>query len=151
MTDLSKVESIAAEFASEPGSLIPALHTVQEEYGYLPKDVLAKVASSMSIPAAEVYGVVTFFSHFRLKPIGRHLIKVCHGTACHVGGAERITAAVLQQLDTEEGEITKDGAFTVERVACLGCCSLAPCIMVDEDTHGKLDAARIKRVLKTYD
>lgn len=148
--DLSKVETIAAEYGSDRGSLIHVLHLVQEEYGYLPKAVLAKVASCTGVPVAQVYGVTTFFAHFRLKPIGRHLVKVCHGTACHVAGAERITAAILQDLDVEEGEITRDGAYTVERVACLGCCSLAPCMMADEDTHGRLDTAKAKKILKNY-
>ena len=98
----------------------------------------------------EVYGVATFFSQFRLKPIGEHLIKVCHGTACHVSGAPLITDEIKNQLNIEEGETTPDGKFTLESVMCLGACSLAPILVVGDDTHGKLKPTGIKKILKKY-
>ncbi|MBA7615141.1 NADP-reducing hydrogenase subunit HndA [subsurface metagenome] len=104
----------------------------------------------MDIPLGRIWGVVTFYGQFYLSPRGRNIIKVCHGTACHIGAAEKITDALYQELGVDEGDTTEDGKFTVERVACLGCCSLAPCVMINEKTHGRLTPRKIKKIIKKY-
>ncbi|RMD59235.1 MAG: NAD(P)H-dependent oxidoreductase subunit E, partial [Nitrospirae bacterium] len=113
-------------------------------------DILSALSEELSIPIAQIYGVATFYSQFRLKPVGEHIIKVCHGTACHVGGAEQITITLSEMLHVREDETTSDGKFTLQRVACLGCCSLAPVIMVDDKTYGKLNPSILKNIIKRY-
>ena len=131
-------------------SLIPILQEIQESLGYLPEEALVFVSEEVGIPLGKIYGVVTFYSQFYLSPRGKNIIRVCHGTACHIGGAERISEAVSEELGVGEGATTEDGEFTVERVACLGCCSLAPCLMVNDETHARLSPRKIKRIVKKY-
>jgi len=110
------------------------------------------ISERTGVPAAEIYGVATFYSQFRLKPQGRHTIRVCKGTACHVSGADTVAAAVRSHLNLKtENDTTDDGRFTVLEVACLGCCSLAPVMMVDEDTHGKLSVSKVSKILDKYE
>ena len=130
-SDLSLLKGVLEEYASQPGSLITILQQAQEIYGYLPKDVMYHIAEAVGTTPAEVVGVATFYSQFRLAPIGKYLIMSCQGTACHVNGSERISAAITQYLGIENGQTTEDGLFTLEHVACLGCCSLAPVIMIN--------------------
>jgi len=127
--------------------LIPLLQTMQEECGYLPADRLKVLSEELGVPLSRIYGVATFYTQFRFEPLGRHLVRVCHGTACHVNGAVQIAEAMTDCLGTKEGETSKDGEFTVERVACLGCCSLSPVMMVDDRVHGKLDKEKVKEVI----
>ncbi|MBN2496875.1 MAG: NADH-quinone oxidoreductase subunit NuoE [Deltaproteobacteria bacterium] len=148
--DLSVADRIIAEHASGSGSLIPVLQKAQEEYGYLPKQVMDRIARGLHLPPASVYGVVTFYAQFRLKPVGKHIIRVCHGTACHVSGADKITESFSRDLSVEDGETTSDRLFTLESVACLGCCSLAPVAMVGEETFGRLDGVAVRRLIKDY-
>lgn len=138
-------------YGRQPGSLIPILQEVQEELGYLPESVLVEVASRTGIPLSRVFGVVTFYSQFRLHPRGRHMIKVCHGTACHVGGAPKVTTALETELGVSEGETTKDHRFTLDSVACLGCCSLAPVMTIGDDTHGRMDSEKSRKVIERYE
>lgn len=135
------------DFSQEEKSLIPILQDVQSSHGYLPRNYMEEIGDYIGIPPGKVYSVATFYAQFRFEPLGEHLIKICHGTACHVKGAETVTETVESELDVNMGETTEDGKFTVERVACLGCCSLAPAMMVDETVYGNLSRDKIRNVL----
>ncbi len=126
------------------------LQQVQAEIGYLPPEVMDRIAERSGVSAARVFGVASFYSQFRLEPVGKHIIRVCQGTACHVQGAVAITEAVCDELGVAEGGTTEDGEFTVEPVACLGCCSLAPVIMIDEDTFGRLTPDQARKIVRDY-
>jgi len=149
--DPAELDRLIAETGRDASATIPLLQGVQARYRYLPQPALEYVIEHTDITPAQVYGIATFYTQFRLEPLGRHLIKVCHGTACHVGGAEAITRAICDTLDIEEGGTTDDGRFTLEQVACLGCCALAPVITVDDDYHGKVKPRAVKKILATYD
>ncbi len=148
--DKESLRQLLEKHESEPGALIPILQEIQESFGYLPEEALVFVSEEVGIPLGKIYGVVTFYSQFYLSPRGKNIIRVCHGTACHIGGAERISEAVSEELGVGEGATTEDGEFTVERVACLGCCSLAPCVMVNDETHARLSPRKVKRIVKKY-
>lgn len=147
-SNLKLLEPLIDEFASVPGSLITILQNAQEIYGYLPKDVIYYIAEKTGNTPAEVMGVATFYSQFRLEPLGKYLIMICQGTACHVNGSEKISAAVSEYLGIESGKTTADGLFTLEKVACLGCCSLAPVIMINGETFGNLTEEKAVAILK---
>jgi len=149
--DVAAVEDILARYKGYKGALMPILQEVQTIYGYLPAAALESVAEQTKTPMSRVYGVATFYSQFRLTPVGRNLVRVCHGTACHVAGAENITLAVEKELGLKNGETTADSEFTLESVACLGCCSLAPVAMVNGETHGRLTPDKVKKVVKRYE
>lgn len=134
----------------DPGSLIPLLQSAQDSYGYVPEKVINYISEFAEIPAAEIYGVVTFYSQFRLKPLGKYIVKVCEGTACHVNGAKSIVDMLLNELGIGVGETSDDGMFSLLSVACLGCCSLAPVMMVNEETFGSLTPDKVRKVLKKY-
>ncbi len=147
--DSAAVREILDKHAANPGGLIPVLQQTQAAYGYLPTGALEEIASARDVPLASVYGVVTFFTQLRLEPRGRTEIKVCHGTACYVSGATEVTDALCRELHVTEGGTTADGEFTLESVACLGCCGLAPVMMLGETAHGKLTPERaLKAVSK---
>ena len=148
--DLSYVDEVLNRYKGHKGTLITVLQQVQAHKGYLEKEALERVARSMGVPTARIYGVVTFYAQFRLTPVGKHLIRVCHGTACHVQNADGLTEAVEGELGLKTGETTPDMLFTVESVACLGCCSLAPVIMVGEKVYGKLTTDKVRKVIKEY-
>jgi NADH-quinone oxidoreductase subunit E len=137
-------------YAGEEGKLIPLLQQAQTEDGYLRRERLVEIEASTGIPLTQIYGVATFYAQFRLKPVGKHIVRVCHGTACHVAGANDISSAVEKHLGVQNGETTDDRQFTIETVACLGCCSLAPVVMVDKATHGNLSPSSTVKVLKKY-
>jgi len=137
--DFSIIDAITRKHSVERGAVIPILQEVQDTLG---------VASDINVPASEIYGIVTFYAQFRLEPLGKYLIKVCHGTACHLCGAEMVADTIAQVTGTKEGETSEDKLFTVERVACVGCCSLAPCIMINGDTHGRLTPESINKTMK---
>jgi NADH-quinone oxidoreductase subunit E len=145
---LSVIDVIVQKHNTQPGAVMPVLQAIQDNYGYVPPAAIQRVAANMGISASRIYGIVTFYSQFRLRPIGKNLIKVCHGTACHLNGAERIAEALAQLTAAGEGETSADGEFTVEQVACLGCCSLAPCIMVNNETHGNLTPESIAKIVE---
>lgn len=132
------------------GSLITLLQSAQDSYGYVPEKVIHYISELVGIPASEIYGVITFYSQFRLKPIGKNIIKICEGTACHVNGAKSLLAILQDELGISVGETSDDGNFTLQSVACLGCCSLAPVIMINDCTHGNLTTEKIKKVLKDH-
>lgn len=131
-------------------SLIPILQQIQDAYGYLPAEILMEVSKRTGIHANQMYGVATFYEQFHLEPRGRHTIKCCRGTACHVKGGQEIANATKRELSIEEGQTTKDMQFTFETVACLGTCFLAPVIMVDNDYHGNIDAKDVKKIINRY-
>lgn len=146
--DIQKLEPTLQEYASVPGSLITILQKAQELYGYLPVDLMAYIAERTGIKPSQVLGVVTFYTQFRTKPVGKNLILLCQGTACHVNGSAAIETAIREELNVEEGEITPDGLFTYNNVACLGCCSLSPVMMIGEDTYGNLTANSAKKIIQ---
>lgn len=149
--DLAKAEAILAELSPvDSGDLIPLLQRLQEAYGYLPSDVLAEVSERTGIPLSRMYGVITFYTQFSTTPRGRHTIRCCTGTACHVRGAKDVTEAILHEIDVEVGGTTSDGRFTFEHVACLGTCFLAPVVMVDDEYYGQLTPAKARAIVKNY-
>ena len=133
------------------GDLIPVLQLVQKEYGYLPRDVLSEISRHTSIPVSRIFGVATFYEQFYLEPHGRHTIKCCRGTACHVRGGRAMIKAIKLLLKIEEGQTTEDMRFTFETVACLGTCFLAPVVMVNNDYYGNIKQTQIENILKRYE
>jgi len=132
------------------GSVIPLLQRLQEAYGYLPRNVVLEVAARTGLPASRLFGVATFYAQFRLTPSGCHTVRCCRGTACHVRGSKDVADALRRDLGVEEGETTADGRFTLETVACLGTCFLAPVIMVGKDYFGGVSPGRVGKVLAPY-
>lgn len=133
-----------------PGELIPLLQSAQNHFGYIPRRAISYISAVTGIPESEVYGVITFYSQFRLRPMGKYVIRACDGTACHVSGAEMIIETIQDELGVEVGETTEDGLFTLNTVACIGCCSLAPVIMINEDTHGSLTPVSLRKIIRRY-
>lgn len=147
-SDLSLLKDVLEKFKNIPGSLITVLQKVQEIYGFLPQEVLMRIAGELNIPPAKVFGVATFYTQFRFQPVGKYLILLCQGTACHVNSSQKIEQAINEVLEIEDGQTTKDGLFTLKNVACLGCCSLSPVMMINEDTYGNLTPDKTKKILK---
>lgn len=137
-SDLSLLNDVLAKYKDVKGSLITILQKAQDIYGYLPIDVIYYVAEQTGTTPARVMGVATFYTQFRLQPVGKYLIMLCQGTACHVNGSERIETAICEELKIKDGETTEDGLFTLKNVACLGCCSLSPVMMINDETYGSL-------------
>ena len=148
--DLSKLEPVLRKFRGQEGAMIPVLQEAQGVYGYLPEEVLVYISRGLKIPLSRIYGVVTFYAQFYLTPRGRHTVRVCRGTACHVRGGKNIRKAVQQFLGIEENETTPDYKFTFETVACLGACALSPVLLVDKTYYGKLTPGKVEKVLKLY-
>lgn len=148
--DTKNLDAILAKYEGQKGVLIPIMQDVQNLYNYLPKAALEYVSKKLNVPIAEIYGVVTFYSLFHLNPRGKYIIRCCQGTACHVRGGASILNALEAQLGIKAGETTADGRFTLETVACLGACGLAPVMQIDEDTHGRMTAEKVKTVLEEY-
>lgn len=134
----------------DDSALIAILQDIQRELGYLPIDVLRRISESLIIPLSRVYSVATFYKAFKLSPAGKHIVKVCLGTACHIKGGQELMRALESELGVEPEAVTEDGMFSFEPVRCVGCCGLAPVVMVDEDFHGKLGSRDIKRMLGQY-
>jgi len=145
--DLSCIDDILATYENPKESLIAVLQDVQEAFGYLPEAALLRVSERAAIPAADLSGVASFYAQFRMQPPGKHHIMVCMGTACHVNGAKTVAEAVEAALRVPERAATPDGLFSWEKVACLGCCSLAPAIMIDGRVYGKLESGSIEKIL----
>ncbi len=143
-------EILAPTSETGPDNLIPVLHKIQEAYGYLPAEVLSELSRRSGIAASRIYGVVTFYEYFHLEPHGRHTVKCCRGTACHVKGGQRIIKTIQQSLGVEPGETTEDMEFTFETVACLGTCALAPVIVVDGTYYGKNTYRKVDIILNSY-
>ncbi len=141
------LDSIFAGHSPEEGELIPILQDIQGAVGYLPPEALSATAEFLNIPETVVYGVATFYSQFYLTRQGKHRIKVCQGTACHVRGGKRIMQAVRRKLGIDPGETTEDYMFSLERVACLGSCALSPVVMVDGRIHGEMTPSKTEQLL----
>ncbi|NTW05545.1 MAG: NADH-quinone oxidoreductase subunit NuoE [Peptococcaceae bacterium] len=144
-------QELLKKYKGTRGALIPLLQEAQEIYGYLPKEAMQQISGTLNIPFSKTYGVVTFYSQFHLKPRGRNIIRVCQGTACHVRGATKVFDAVSKKIQVAKNETTKDLRYTLETVACLGACGLAPVMMVNEDTHGRLTADKAGGIIERYE
>lgn len=142
------IDAIVHKHNVERGAVIPILQDIQDTYGYIPPVAIDRVAKNIGISNGEIYGTATFYNMFRLEPLGENLVKVCHGTACHLAGAEMIAEAISLEAGAKEGETSPDGKFTVEQVACLGCCSSAPALMVNNEVYGQLTPESVRKKIK---
>jgi NADH-quinone oxidoreductase subunit E len=150
MSSHRKVDFKSLHYGGEEGKLIPALQKVQVQDGFISRERMLEIHQQSGVPLAQIYGVATFYAQFRFHPVGKNIVRVCHGTACHVSGAKGITESLEDELGIVNGETTNDRLFTLETVSCLGCCSLAPVIMINNDTYGNLLPKDIKKIVKTY-
>lgn len=146
-SDLSLMDEVLDTYADTKGSLITILQKAQEIYGYLPMDVIRLISDRTGVKPAKIMGVATFYTQFRLQPVGKYLIMLCKGTACHVNGSDLIEKTVTETLGIKDGETTPDGLFTLKNVACLGCCSLSPVMMINDETYGRLTPQKTKEIL----
>ena len=144
----AQLRAMVEQLKDTKGALMPIMQKAQDIYGYLPTDVLYCIAERIGASPAKVMGVATFYSQFRLQPVGKYLIMLCQGTACHVNGSQRIEAAITQELGISDGETTDDGLFTLKNVACLGCCSLSPVMMINGETYGSLTPSKTVEILR---
>jgi NADH:ubiquinone oxidoreductase subunit E len=144
-----KLQSIADNYNSGRSSLIAVMQDISQEYGYLPEDVMQEVSRLIEVPISIFYSLATFYSSFRLEPIGRKHVCVCVGTACHVRGAAKIVETLERDLQIEAGETSKDGNYTLETVNCVGACALGPLVTVNGEYHGKMDQKKITRLVKS--
>ena len=147
-SDLSRLTPVFEAFAGDDHALISILQKAQDIYGYLPKEAIELIAERTGIATSEIMGVGTFYTQFRFEPVGKYLIMLCQGTACHVNGSELILQTIKDELGIDDGQTTEDGLFSLKCVACLGCCSLSPVMMVNEDTYGSLTPDKTKKILK---
>lgn len=148
---ISETQLILGSYPEERGKLIPILQETQARLGYLPREAMLEIAHYMRIPGSEIYSVATFYNQFRFVPPGRHQIKVCLGTACQIKGGKVILESWERELDIDEGETSADREFSLERVACVGCCAMAPVTVVDEQVEGHVSPTRVKGVLLAFD
>jgi NADH-quinone oxidoreductase subunit E len=151
-TVLSRIDSTEKLFNGnlKPSYLIPLLQEIQQDYGYLPRNVLEYVSKESGIPLSRMFGVITFYEQFYLQPQGRHTIKCCRGTACHVKEGNKVGEAISEILQIQEGETTADGLFTFETVACLGTCFLAPVMMIDDEYFGELTQQKVTKIINQF-
>ena len=146
----SDVKREINKYPDKKGILIPVLQDIQAKYGYIPSEAVSLIAKELSIYPIDIYGILTFYAQFHLAPRGQHIITVCQGTACHVMGGKAILDYIASLLDVTVGETTKDGMFTLERVACLGCCGMAPVVMIDKDFYGGCTIQSVEKLLDKY-
>ncbi len=153
-TDSCVVADVGAILEAYPNAtrdtLIPLLQEVQETHGYLSREAIVQIGEHLSLPASKIYGVATFYNQFRFQALGKYLIQVCRGTACHVKGSAGVLEALKQELQIDAGQTTRDGLFSLEVVACIGACGLAPVICVDGEFLAGMTAAKVRRVIKEY-
>jgi NADH-quinone oxidoreductase subunit E len=146
-----QVEHVYEKYpGNDPSVLIPILQDVQEIFGYLPEEELHKIATHTRLPVSRIYGVATFYNQFRLTPLGKNVIRVCRGTACHVKGSQDILTTLEIELGIKAGETTKDMQFTIETVACMGACSIAPVISINEEFYGGLSVKQVQKLIATH-
>ena len=148
--DYAPLEELLRKYEGKRGALIPLLQGTQAAYGYVPKEAMVRIAEALGEPLSQVFGVATFYAQFRLVPRGRNVIRVCHGTACHVSGAPLVSAEVERHLGIGDGENTPDMMFTIESVACLGACGMAPVMMINDRTYGKLTPDKAVDAVKEF-
>lgn len=149
--DFQELAPIIEKYRMKPGNLIPVLHEVQKKVGYLPLEVQQYVARELSVPLSKVYGVVTFYSFFSTTPKGKHTIGVCLGTACYVKGADKVLAKVKEELGIDVGGTSADGRFSLALTRCVGACSMAPVLMIDDKVYGQLTPEQIPEILAKYE
>lgn len=149
--DIRKIEEICTFFDNKPGELINVLHKCQGEFGYLPAEVQEYVSDFLGVPLAKVYGVVTFYSFFTMKPKGKYPISICTGTACYVRGAEKVLDEFKKELKLNVGETSADGKFSLSSLRCVGACGLAPVVLVGDKTYGRVSPDSVKEILAEYD
>lgn len=145
-----KIDQIIEKFKNEKGTIIGLMQDIHGEYRYLPEEVLLRVSAELDIPLAKLYTLATFYKSFRLEPVGKHHVRVCIGTACHVNGATKIVETLERELGVKSGQTTEDNQFTLETVNCLGACALGPLALVDGEYHGKIDQGKLKKLLNKY-
>ncbi|MBM4433298.1 MAG: NADH-quinone oxidoreductase subunit NuoE [Chloroflexi bacterium] len=145
--DLKQVDAIIARYQGQRWELIPILHEVQGALGYIPKEAVPHIAQSLGLFPSQVQGVITFYEQFYTEPRGKNIVRVCRGTACHVRGGKTILKLVKQQLGIEEGETTPDMEYTLETVACIGVCALAPNMVINRNTHGHMNPKKVAQLL----
>jgi NADP-reducing hydrogenase subunit HndA len=145
-----KIVEIGEKYKLVEGGIIGALHEVQDFYGYIPTDVQKYLSNTLDVPMADIYGIITFYSRFSLKPKGKYNIQVCMGTACYVKGSEEVIDEFKKELGIKEGQTTEDGKFSLAQVRCIGACGLAPAIVVNEEVYGKMTKEKVKEVLDKY-
>ncbi len=138
------------KFDGHAGALIPLLQSAQDTYGYVSEKAIDYISHVTGVPAADIYGVVTFYAQFRPKPLGRNVLKVCNGTACHVNGAKEVYSVIQDELAINYDETSDDGAFSLLSVACIGCCSLAPVITINGETFGRLNPQKLRKILRDF-
>jgi len=148
--DPTRVKKLIDEYPNKEGILIPLLQDIQNIFGYVPEEAVELLSKELGIFPVEIYGILTFYAQFYLTPRGRHTIKVCQGTACHVMGGKDILNYLSDELKVAEGETTKDGMFTLERVACLGCCGMAPVVVVDDKFYGVCTIKKADELVNQY-
>lgn len=148
--DAQVIDTIIDKYRDVPGNLIPVLHEIQSEVGHLPREVQIYVSRRLNVPLSAIHGVITFYSFFSSEPRGTHTVGVCMGTACYVRGAEEILEALKAELNVDVGQTSEDGKFTLAITRCVGTCSLAPVVMIDDRVHGKLSRSDIPRLLARY-
>ena len=146
-----RLDEVINRYRTQKGALIPILQQAQAIYGYLPEHVLRHISQQMKIPIAKIYGVVTFYAQFRLTPMGRNVLSICLGTACHVRGGAKVLDTIEKELKVKDGETTEDERFTLEIVNCIGACGLAPVISVNGEVHGRLTPEQIPGILAKYE
>lgn len=145
-----ELKAFIEEWKEKPGNLIMVLHQVQQTYGYIPREVAIEVSALLSVPLAKIYGVVTFYNFFKLQKAGKYIIQVCLGTACYLRGGDDLMKTLERELGIGVNGTTPDGLFSVEAVRCLGCCGLAPVIVVNGEVHGKLETKDIPGIIEKY-
>ena len=142
-----RLDLILSHFSRDRSNLIPILQEVQQEFGYLPEDVMQKIADFLRLSNSTVYSVITFYAQFKLVPSGKKIVRVCRGTACHVRGGARILREIEKQLGIKPGETTEDREYSLETIACFGSCALAPVMVVDQDVYGRLTTSKVGKIL----
>ena len=147
--DVSLLDGVLNEYKNIPGSLITILQKTQGIYGYLPEEAIRRISDKTNIPTARIMGVATFYTQFRFEPVGKYMIMLCQGTACHVNGSKLIEQTIKEELGIEDGQTTADGLFSLKCVACLGCCSLSPVMMINSDTYGSLTPEKTRQILNS--
>lgn len=147
--DKNNIDLILKKYDGKKGTLISILQEVQGKYNYLPMDILNYISLKTGVKPAKIHGVATFYTQFRLNPVGENMIMLCQGTACHVNGSKTIEESIFDELNIKDGETTDDGLFTLINVACLGCCSLSPVMMINDDTFGNLTSEKTKQIIRS--